>query len=547
MFLPIVVLEPLDARLCCFSSFPPSCSEPFLFSCLLKLFRMQAGPDMEAPGTHANPNHGSPPRENGASSAAADPTATPENKQSSQSSSRPSTAAARHAKRLTLNFPINPPSGGLRSDQNSPAIGLGLSALPTDTPVSSMSPGRFVVNSPVPFDDSADGSDLLTAIASQERKVLELREELQRAESELARLKKQWAANEKQRKRNQINYHAEVLKTLRTAEVAEDGSKPASDAGSQTSEQSSVQARISRELERRNSVRNMPEGEVSISANGRRVFASSKHARTLSLLSDKAKAGGKGDSEQRIAGHPRSATLPSVERGTPETRQGELRRTSSGMAQWRRSMPPPSREALLQTGRQMASDFKEGFWTFLEDIRQATVGDEGIYGTEARGLQPPSSKSQQRSSSRSSRSERSTTPSERRELPGISADRVKSTATSSSSKDKEGSSKTSGNKTTPRKNQETSFWSEFGIDTPGQTSQSAKAPAHTTQDGQKGREDSNLLDVDDDDDWDAWDIPQATTSTTTKTHTPSSSRSTIESKRDQSPSTQDSSPRTIAR
>lgn len=505
-----------------------------------QLFRMQAGPDMEVPGTHANSNHGSPPRENGASSAVAEPMATPENKQSFQASSRPSTAAARHAKRLTLNFPINPPSGGLRSDQNSPAIGLGLGSLSTDTPVTSMSPGRLVVNSPIPLDDSADGSDLLTAIASQERKVLELREELQRAESELARLKKLWAASEKQRKRNPINYHTEVLKTLKNAEFIEDGSRPASDAASQTSEQSSVQARISRELERRNSVRNMPEGEVSISANGRRVFASSKHARTLSLLSDKARAGGKGDSE-RIAGHPRSATLPSVERGTPGSRQDELHKASSGMAQWRRSMPPPSREALLQTGKQMASDFKEGFWTFLEDIRQATVGDEGIYGTEARGLQPP--RSQQRSSSRSSRSERSTTPSERRELPGISADRVKSTA-SSSSKDKEGSSKTSGNKTAPQKNQETSFWSEFGIDAPGQTSQSAKAPAHTTQNGQKGRGDSNLIDVDDDDDWDAWDTPQETT---TKAHTPSSSRSTIESKRDRSPSTQASSPRTNAR
>jgi hypothetical protein len=36
------------------------------------------------------------------------------------------------------------------------------------------------------------------------------------------------------------------------------------------------------------------------------------------------------------------------------------------------------RDQLLRTGKQMATDFKDGLLTFIEDIRQATVGDEAL-------------------------------------------------------------------------------------------------------------------------------------------------------------------------
>jgi Domain of unknown function (DUF4048) len=72
---------------------------------------------------------------------------------------------------------------------------------------------------------------------------------------------------------------------------------------------------------------------------------------------------------------------------------------SQDTAPKRRSMPPPSREALLRTSKQMASDFREGLWTFFEDLRQATVGDEGINGTESRAITtaPTASKSKPQS------------------------------------------------------------------------------------------------------------------------------------------------------
>ena len=51
-----------------------------------------------------------------------------------------------------------------------------------------------------------------------------------------------------------------------------------------------------------------------------------------------------------------------------------------------------------------------------------------------------------------------------------------------------------------------------------------------------------LTKLDVDETWDDWDTPQPK-----KSHTPSSSRSTIESRQDQSPVTQASSPRTSTR
>jgi hypothetical protein len=492
---------------------------------------------MDSPGTVYTTNHGalpeSPPPDEASGQGLEKRASLP---------SRPN-MAARHAKRLTLNFPILPPTAP-RSEQSSPSAGIGTPG--AESPVA-MSPGRPTSKSPVPVEEPTDGADLLTAIASQERKVLEIREELQRAESELTSLKRQWALNERLRKRTEISYHAEAMKPLKSPEVAgEDTPKSSDEPGSATTESSTAQARISKELERRTSIRTGRKGDTSISANGRRVFHGSKHARTLSLLSPEMGVGFKTPSPVKNGSgqntdsdiptrHPRSATLPSVERNDPAktAEQSEIS-DQDGLAQWRRSMPPPTRETLMKTGKQMASDLREGLWTFLEDIRQATVGEEGISGTESRTLQPPSA---DRRSSSGQRSDRSVTPSRSRERPGAGFERTNSS--SSLSKQKTGGNKKSGKNTIPADAEE-SFWGEFGVDTPGQKSRPGKAAVPKSQNERKESADSNHLDVDDG--WDAWDTPQPT-----KTHTPSSSRSTIDFKHEQSPSTQLSSPRTSAR
>ncbi|OKL64549.1 hypothetical protein UA08_00488 [Talaromyces atroroseus] len=489
--------------------------------------------------------------------------------------SRPSTAAAaRHAKRLTLSFPVAPPLT-LRSDQQqaSPSVVVVAGTPATESP-RMIAPGQSIPEALPAGDEPCEPADLLTAIASQERKVLELREELQKAEVELASLKKQWVLSERHKKQTEISHRAEAMRPLRpsTDELAAEESPRASDtpssAGTTTANTTpiltpidtvSAQIRRSKELERRNSIRSTPKGDISVSANGRRVFAGSKHTRTLSLLSPdmgvikppfpmKSESGQATSPEAQATRHPRSATLPSVERAKDSAKSAEesddptTHQDASGN-QWRRSLPPPSSEALLRTGRQMASDLREGLWTFLEDIRQATVGEEAISATRTRTLQAPASTTQRSRSGQ--RSERSVTPVRNRDQQQNGA----FGRTSSSSSLSKEAAKKSGNNISSPADIEVSFLSEFGVDTPGQKLERKTNPAaDNTLNARKESEDSQSthLDAEEEDDdvdaWGNWDTPQPVK----KSHTPSSSQSTVTSKNDQSPSTQLSSPRTSA-
>ncbi|CRG87475.1 Eukaryotic translation initiation factor 3 subunit A [Talaromyces islandicus] len=471
-----------------------------------------------------------------------DPESPPEEKPPAVMEKRPGlparpNLAARHAKRLTLSFPIVPPPAGVRSEQSSPSVVA--SGTPTTT---AMSSGLPSLDSVIPSSDELhEPSDLLTAIASQERKVLELREELQRAETELSGLKRQWVLNERQKKRTEVSHHAEAMKTMKPADaLADDVYKTfeTPNPSPTTMDPVSAQIRRSKELERRQSLRSTQhKANVSVSSNGRRVFAGSKHTRTLSLLSPEMGVvktpfpmKDEADQEAGITRHPRSATLPSVERADVSRPAEQIDSLQGDAAnEWRRSMPPPSRDALLRTGRQMASDFREGLWTFLEDIRQATVGEEAINRNDPRALHAPSGGPRRASSGQ--RSDRSATPSRNRDQT-----EALGRTDSSLSLSKEAAKK-SGKITSPA-DVEASFWSEFGVDTPGQKSKTKEVDAKTPA-GTKGPASSKQ--PDEADDWDSWDSPQHG-----KSHTPSSSRSTIDSKKDQSPSTQLSSPRTSA-
>lgn len=477
-------------------------------------------------------------------------------------------AGARHAKRLTLNFPINIPLDQLSAATTAePTVSSPGSMTPV-TPSSTRPSPALPAGTPMPFDVEDDGYDFLRAIASQERKVLELREELHRAETELSTLKKQWAQSERTRKRTEISLHAEPLLPLRTADLnAPDASSSHRREQSLSSVASSSvsQERVSRELDRRSSVRVAPVAPSkgsTISANGRRVFQGS-HTRTLSLLSPitapSPSSGGASPSDgDRVGRTPRSATLPSVERGIVSSigdPMDESQVPDHVLAQWRKNMPPPSREALMRTGKQMASDLREGLWTFFEDIRQATVGEEGINATESRttsqsnGSLAPSAARKRDSLAKSRSRER------------LSATGTVSRSSSSSSSRGRGTAaeKTSG-KDTKSANISTSFWDEFGVDSPAQTSPrpgahrspsdntiAATTPRDKTDSGPPDHRSTSQVETDDDtvDNWDMWDTPLPASK---MTHTPSSSRSTVESsKHDQSPNTQGSSPRTSAR
>ncbi|KAI9374623.1 hypothetical protein BJX61DRAFT_497516 [Aspergillus egyptiacus] len=439
--------------------------------------------------------------------------------------SRPK-SIAQHTKRLTLNFPINIPPGAA-FDSAAPSSASG-SMTPATRSSARQSPVHTISS---PFDGQDDGTSLLTAIASQERKVLELREELQRAEAELDSLKKQWASSEKSRKRTEVNHRAEAMLPLRSPDPTSGGQTAVVHGSEQSASGTAspvvpTQVRRSRELERRQSVRAAAAANgTSISASGRRVFQGT-HTRALSLLSSTASsASGKLASEtvpgetdaDRVGRPPRSATMPSVDRIALPAATAP---TEDTVTQWRKTMPvpPASRDLLMRTGKQMAADLKDGLWTFLEDIRQATVGDEGIYATESRTMQPP----RNRDSSSTSRS---------RDRLSVQTGQL----SRSPSGRKSPGTQTSG-KGSKSADIDASFWSEFGIDSSGQKSQNAHRVSNTVSDATRPA-DPNALAVDET--WDDWDTPRPQ-----KMHTPSSSRSTIESRHDQSPRTQASSPRT---
>lgn len=484
-----------------------------------------------------------------------------------------SNSTARHAKRLTLNFPINIPLN--QSPTSTPDTTLASPApmTPMTQPSSRPSPA-LPAGTPMPFDLEDDGYDFLRAIASQERKVLELREELQRAETDLTNLKKQWALAEKSRKRTEISHHAEQMLPLRSPDVSAgpDGSSSSSNSHRRDQSISSIGSsalsheRVSRELDRRSSVRAPAAPSSSISNNGRRVFQGS-HTRTLSLLSPVTGPSPSGTASvfseaDRVGRTPRSATLPSVDRSHNASSQNingsdmaspadESQVPSHLLNQWPSNMPPPSREALMRTGKQMASDLREGLWTFFEDIRQATVGEEGINAINSRTMSPnslaPPNSHKRNTLAKSSSRER------------LSTGGNKSRTTSSSSRGRGAAAEQISGKDSRAVEIDTSFWHEFGVDSPVQKSPVApRSPPDSDvmtpqgvdereRPGRRSDSQAKSAEEEEDDDtvenWDMWDTPVPKKTT----HTPSSSRSTVESKQDQSPTTQDSSPRTSAR
>ncbi|EFR01031.1 hypothetical protein MGYG_04034 [Nannizzia gypsea CBS 118893] len=446
--------------------------------------------------------------------------------------------AARHAKRLTLNFPINIPpelvQQGPLSARDSPASKHKSSESSPIMPASHRaSPSVSALSEP-----PDEGYGFLTALAAQERKVLELKEELQRAELELATLKKQWEQNEKGRKITQTVYRAEAMKPLRQTPV--EGSLVGETGATQSPADSDASGlgRVSREFDRRHgskqSISHSP-GTSQLSR-ARTVFEGSRHTRTLSLLSARDDynsspfSSQSGDSRSaRPSGYPRSATLPSFDREANGSKAPVLSPAKQKSIQdkglWRRSLPPipqdPTTEALMRTGKQMATDFKDGLWTFIEDIRQATVGDEGINATQCR-----TSQVYQRQDHLIHRS-------------GAGAVGAKAHSATPSRSGRSASIKPT---TTAKPNKrgaasDTDFWEEFGVTAPNKT-QPNKAINGSRNKPHNPSNQTSLLDIDDN--WDIWDSPQP------KRHTPSSSSSTFPSKRDQSPSTNASSPRTSA-
>jgi len=268
----------------------------------------------------------------------------------------------RQGKRLSLQFPIQPAAGS-----NSPMFS------PRSRPQS-----WVAAPSPIPSPDSASPPEpnILAVVAAQERFVLELKEELSKAEADLSMLKKHYATQEAMKQRNELRKVTQLRPVDTT--LANFTASPDDEDGSTLWMQ--------REMERRKSLLS------GTRTSQRKVFSGSRHLRTLSLLSpDKAYAPSFPQPHDVRENEPTSSTIrppPLTRTSTTPSLVGQMATTVNGDKYDLGGLNNIQRDALLRTGKQMATDFKDGLLTFIEDIRQATVGEEEN-GSAPTGRGPP--------------------------------------------------------------------------------------------------------------------------------------------------------------
>ncbi|KAF4443863.1 hypothetical protein F53441_11322 [Fusarium austroafricanum] len=239
----------------------------------------------------------------------------------------------RQVNRLSLTLPIAPPT----SDPSRPT--------PTSASISSVPPTPIDSGIATP----ADANEFIIAIAAQERRVLELREELSRAEAELASLKKKWTTQEKKNETTPVEaYRSPILSS------EDDGSS----------------FRRSVDSDRRK----LFQQTQNAAAPSRRKVLRGGHTRTLSLLSPAKPDAGFSMYQDRDHEH-EQVKLPSIERRTAQLTNPHLSKRASWQPRTQQNGPAVP---------QIVEDFKLGLRAFVEDIRQITVGDEPINGQSIR-------------------------------------------------------------------------------------------------------------------------------------------------------------------
>ncbi|KAF3039042.1 hypothetical protein E8E12_008542 [Didymella heteroderae] len=359
----------------------------------------------------------------------------------------------RQGKRLSLQFPIQPSTAGSSSPVFSPR---------------SRPQSWIAAPSPLPSPEAQPPSpenNILAVLAAQERYVLELKEELGKAEEDLKTLKKHYALHEANKRRNDVRKVAQ-LQPLNTALANIDAAHDDEDGGNLW---------MQREMERRKALLS------NTKSSQRKVFSGSRHLRTLSLLSpDRAYAPSfpKPTEASIDEATTKRATPPARSSTSSDVSRQLIDVTSNGNNDLV-GLPNIQRDNILRTGKQLASDFSNGLFTFIEDIRQATVGDEAVNGAaEYSG------------------------PSQNRDG---SAKVIRNTSASRPSLNRSASSRKSVQK---KQSIGEDFWSEHGLSEPKTTSVNKKthAPKATrTPERQTARNSDSF-----EEDWDNWDSPGTT-------------------------------------
>lgn len=261
----------------------------------------------------------------------------------SQGSSMTSKTTSRGRNRLSLSFPIQ--TNDYTSQMTSQAV----------SELSKVSPGNSLTDHQLSV--STEANAFLTALAAQERRVLEVREELQKAELELAKLKKQWAIHEAAKKRNEMR-QVEPLRALASPTRS-------------TSPKTDKQIIVNREQGRRDTV------STRAKQPPRKVFSGSRHTRTLSLLSPTT-------DKIALSSNMTTQRMTTIDKSNQFKRSAAISDTnpSSGSAlQVKEVLSQPStgaKDDLVHTGKQLVGDLRKGLWNFIEDLRQATVGEDAV-------------------------------------------------------------------------------------------------------------------------------------------------------------------------
>ena len=183
-----------------------------------------------------------------------------------------------------------------------------------------------------------DSNEFLTEVAARERRVLELKEELARAQSELESLKRQWAGREAGKKRNELS----IVEELQPSRPPWSKDSSANDGSAQLVEKCRT---------------------GSCATKNRKVFAGSRHVRTLSLLSPKEQAS-------------RSNTsLSTTSKATLSDSHVDVKETACMQNATQLGSKGSERDVIFETGKQLVGDFRQGLYTFFEDLKQVTVGE----------------------------------------------------------------------------------------------------------------------------------------------------------------------------
>ena len=225
------------------------------------------------------------------------------------------------------------------------------SSVPT-TPVISAAPASPEKQLRHPGQSNA----FLTELAAQERRVLELKEELQKAEADLECLKKRWASHEASKKRNELR-QLEQMQIL-TSSLSGRGQDRLAD-----------QASMHLDTEKQ------AMAPPTFKPAQRTVFSGSRHTRTLSLLSSKEPIA---DYDYPVRHDHRARSRRDTANGHKSSPIPELGSSKDGPCDVDMKSRDPPKDLLIETGKQLVGDFRNGLWTFFEDLKQVTVGDEAM-------------------------------------------------------------------------------------------------------------------------------------------------------------------------